>query len=231
MSSNVINRIRYDGSNYSIVLRNVPSAEGLAVDWISRNIYFTDAERRTIEVASLDGKFRKVLVSTDLRNPRGIAVDPRDGYMFWTDWYRQNPRIERANMDGTMRRVIVSSDLGLPNSIYYDHKRQEVCWVDAQTKRIECCGKDGSRRRVVTQMSQMYPFDLTEVRSDIYWTDWTKKEIQSVDKDGVAGETIPLSVGGNGRVYGIIAVKDQCPRGLFIFLYFKIVNYFCHVKY
>lgn len=100
VSSNVINRIRYDGSNYSIVLQNVPSAEGLAVDWISRNIYFTDAVKRTIEVASLDGKHRKVLVDTDLKNPRGIALDPRDGYMFWCDWYRKAPRIERSNMDG-----------------------------------------------------------------------------------------------------------------------------------
>lgn len=102
VSSNVINRIRYDGSNYSIVLQNVPSAEGLAVDWISRNIYFTDAVKRTIEVASLDGKHRKVLVDTDLKNPRGIALDPRDGYMFWCDWYRKAPRIERSNMDGRL---------------------------------------------------------------------------------------------------------------------------------
>ena len=50
VSGNVINRIRLDGTNYSVVLANVKSAEGIAVDHISRNIYFTDSEARTIEV-------------------------------------------------------------------------------------------------------------------------------------------------------------------------------------
>ena len=81
MSSNLINKIRTDGSNYSVVLSNVQSAEGLAVDWISRNIYFTDSETRTIEVASLNGLHRKVLIRNNLKNPRGIAVDPVDGFV------------------------------------------------------------------------------------------------------------------------------------------------------
>lgn len=50
VSGNVINRIRLDGTNYSVVLSNVKSAEGIAVDPISRNLYFTDSEARTIEV-------------------------------------------------------------------------------------------------------------------------------------------------------------------------------------
>jgi nidogen (entactin) len=116
-------------------------------------------------------------------------------------------------MDGTQRKVLVSSNLGVPNGIYYDHKRQEICWGDAQTKRIECCSKDGSNRRVVLQAADIYPFDLTEVGSNIYWTDWSKKALQQVDKDGVQGEPIPLSIGGNGRVYGLVAVKNQCPQG------------------
>ena len=221
VSSNIISRIRYDGSNYSVVLENVKSAEGLAVDWLSRNIYFTDAEQRTIEVASLNGKYRKILVNTNLKNPRGIAVDPIDGYIFWCDWNRKSPKIERANMDGTQRKIIVSSDLGVPNSLYFDHKRQEVCWADAKTKRIECCAKDGSNRRLVTQMNQIYPFDITEVKTNIYWSDWSNKEIQNIDKDGVVGPSLKLSVGGNGRVYGIVAIKSQCQQG---FYYFKIMR-------
>lgn len=174
VSSKVINRIRLDGSNFSIVLQNVKSAEGLAIDWISRNLYFTDSETKTIEVASIDGKYRKVLIRSHLSNPRGIAVDPIDGYIFWTDWNRQSPKIERSNMDGTHRKVIVSNDLGVPNGLYFDHKRQELCWGDAKTKKIECSEKDGSNRRIVTQINSMYPFDLTEVRSNIYWSDWSK---------------------------------------------------------
>jgi len=35
-----------------------------------------------IEVSDLDGSWRMVLISDDLKSPRGIAVDPRDGYVF-----------------------------------------------------------------------------------------------------------------------------------------------------
>lgn len=127
-----------------------------------------------LQVASLNGKYRKVLIKSHLTNPRGIALDPIDGYIFWTDWNRKSPKIERANMDGTHRRVIVHEDLGVPNGLYFDPKRQEVCWGDAKTKKIECVEKDGSNRRLVTHMTSMYPFDLTEVRSNIYWSDWSR---------------------------------------------------------
>lgn len=127
-----------------------------------------------MQVASLNGKYRKVLIKSHLTNPRGIALDPIDGYIFWTDWNRKSPKIERANMDGTHRRVIVHEDLGVPNGLYFDPKRQEVCWGDAKTKKIECVEKDGSNRRLVTHMTSMYPFDLTEVRSNIYWSDWSR---------------------------------------------------------
>jgi hypothetical protein len=40
-----------------------------------------------------------------------------------------------------------------------------------------------------------------------------RKEIQNVDKDGIVGQPLKLSTGGNGRVYGIVAVKNACSRG------------------
>ena len=43
----------------------------------------------------------------------------------------------------------------------------------------------------------------------------SRKEIQNVDKTGVIGQSIKLSVGGSGRVYGIVAAKNVCPKGKF----------------
>lgn len=61
------------------IVDNVQSPEGIAVDWIYKNIYWTDSSLKSILVASLDGIKRKVLFNTNLREPACVAVDPLSG--------------------------------------------------------------------------------------------------------------------------------------------------------
>ena len=49
------------------------------MDWLSRNIYWTDSGLDRIEVSHLDGTDRKTLFDTDMVNPRGIVVDAPNG--------------------------------------------------------------------------------------------------------------------------------------------------------
>lgn len=55
--------------------------EGMAVDWIAKNLYWTDIGTKRIEVARLDGKSRRVLIWKDLSNPRSIVLDPPEGFV------------------------------------------------------------------------------------------------------------------------------------------------------
>ena len=57
----------------------VGRAEGIAVDWLSGNIYWTDAKKRVIEVASKDGYYRYALFSGLLNMPHALALDPPTG--------------------------------------------------------------------------------------------------------------------------------------------------------
>lgn len=61
---------------HSATLRN---ADGLAVDWVANNLYWCDKGSDTIEVSKLDSRYRKVLISSGLQEPRAIALDPRQG--------------------------------------------------------------------------------------------------------------------------------------------------------
>ena len=77
-----IYRSNYDGSSKTLIINNAINVEGVAIDWISRNIYWSSYDSHTIEVATLEGKYRKVLVYNAVENPRGIAVDPIAGCVF-----------------------------------------------------------------------------------------------------------------------------------------------------
>ena len=53
--------------------------DGIALDTISRLIYYTDTGNDVIGVISMDGKYMKTLVNDDLDEPRAIVVDNTNG--------------------------------------------------------------------------------------------------------------------------------------------------------
>ncbi len=69
-----------DSKSNSVFFKPILSAgmympDGIAVDWIGENIYFTESRGNRIDVVNLEGRFRHVLVD-NLGSPRGLAVDP-----------------------------------------------------------------------------------------------------------------------------------------------------------
>lgn len=207
-----ISRASLEGYDKEVVARGFKSPEGLAIDWLSRNMYVTDSELDIIAVTTLNGTYKKTLIRDNLVNPRAIVVDPQRGMMYWTDWYRDNPTIEKAYMDGTDRKVFIESDLGLPNGLTIDYATQQICWGDAGVNRIECIRADGVGRRVVTEDAP-YPFDVALYGNTMYWSDWTIDGIPMIHRNGgEKGEPLTLPVGGNGRLYGITSVGEYCPR-------------------
>ena len=63
----------------TIVSTEVDNPDGIAVDWVARNVYWTDTGTDRIEVARLNGTSRKVLISENLDEPRAIVLDPMGG--------------------------------------------------------------------------------------------------------------------------------------------------------
>ncbi|XP_036893244.1 nidogen-1 [Sturnira hondurensis] len=199
------------GEPTTIIRQGLGSPEGIALDHLGRNLFWTDSRLDRIEVAKLDGTQRRVLFETDLVNPRGIVTDSVRGNLYWTDWNRDSPKIETSYMDGTNRRVLVHDDLGLPNGLTFDAYSSQLCWVDAGTSRAECLQPgQPSRRRVLEGLQ--YPFAVTSLGKNLYYTDWKTNSVIAVDL-AVSKETDAFHPQKQARLYGITTALPQCPRG------------------
>eukprot|EP00794_Sanderia_malayensis_P002952 gene2952-3402_t len=176
-----IYRASFNGSNVQALIKyGVSLCEGIAYDWSTDNIYWTDAMHDWIEVASADGKDRMVLIQGNMEEPRAIAVTPLDGFLFWTDW-GSSPRIERATLDGKDRRSIVTTNLVWPNDIAIDFSAKRVYWIDAKTDKIWSVDYAGGVRRYHADVSRYgphlilihpYSMALFAQHSLAYFTDW-----------------------------------------------------------
>ena len=62
-----------------VILSGLVNPEGLAVDWITRNIYYTDDGINIIGMVTFDGNYSIVIINEDLQSPREIAIDPEQG--------------------------------------------------------------------------------------------------------------------------------------------------------
>ena len=80
-TGNRIISLNYNGSRAETFISGVTSPEGIAIDWVSRNLFWADSAKGTVEVVNLETKKRKVLIKTGLVNGRGIAVHPYRGYV------------------------------------------------------------------------------------------------------------------------------------------------------
>lgn len=77
MFTNVSTRLVHRGTSRGYVR--------IAVDWISNNIYWTEPDFKAVMIQSMNNpKGILSVVNTDLGEPLGIAVDPKNGYLFTT---------------------------------------------------------------------------------------------------------------------------------------------------
>nr|XP_054761024.1 sortilin-related receptor-like [Lytechinus pictus] len=166
----------------SIVSGHLDMVEGLAFDWLADNLYWVDSESDHIEVARYDGRFRRVLpIDATLDQPRAIALDPKRGYMYWTDWGEQ-PYIASAHMDGANVTMLITTGVYWPNGLAIDDQSSHIFWTDAHFDRIESAWLDGSHRVVLRDQDTPHPFSIGVYKNKIYWDDWSQLSIQSANK-------------------------------------------------
>ncbi|XP_042076596.1 low-density lipoprotein receptor-related protein 8 isoform X6 [Haplochromis burtoni] len=172
-----------DSSQQVTLIDSLHSPEGLAVDWVHKNIYWTDSGNKSISVATGDGRKRKMLITTELNEPRAIAVDPHQGFMYWSDWGGQ-AKIEKAGMNGVDRQILVSEHIEWPNGITLDLSNRRLYWVDSKLHLLSSVDFNGDNRKVLLSSHHHlgHPFALTVFEDRVYWTDLEDEAIYSANR-------------------------------------------------
>ena len=125
-----------------------------------------------------------MIISSRLSKPRGIALDPNNGLMFFTVWSANQAKLEKADLDGKNRKILVNSKIVYPYGLTIDLPLQRVYWVDTYLDYIEGVDYDGGNRRTVLRG---YPvvqnlYSITVFENDFYLTSWRNNSVLRVNK-------------------------------------------------
>ena len=170
------------------VLNKGINPEGVAYDWTSKKIYWTDSANRSIFSMNMDGT--QVVMITRVERPRAIVVDPCRGFLYFTDWGRfgNSGKILKTTMAGNNREAVIDKDLTQPSGLALDYEENKLYWTDALREKIERSDTDGNNREVLVAAT-IYPFAITVFGNYIYWTDLQLRGVYRAEKHTGAGVT------------------------------------------
>lgn len=199
----VIYRVYRNGSAREIVLASQnEGVEGLAVDWVSKNLYYIDSRKGTLNVLSTRNvTYRRTLLK-NLKRPRAIVVHPNKGFIFFSEWDRP-ANISRAYSDGSGLIVFKNVTLGWPNGLAIDFDQDRLYWCDALLDHVQHSTLDGTDVKTVNSRLIRHPFSLVIYNNFMYITDWRLDAIIKLNKlTGEQEETI-IKEPQTNRLYGV----------------------------
>lgn len=203
----VIYRVHRNGSSREIVLASQnEGVEGLAVDWASKNLYYIDSRKGTLNVLSTRNvTYRRTLLK-NLKRPRAIVVHPNKGYIFFSEWDRP-ANISRAHNDGNNLTVFKNLTLGWPNGLSIDFDENRLYWCDALLDHVQHSNLDGTEVKTVNSRLIRHPFSIVIHKEFMYITDWRLDAIIRLNKlTGESEETI-IKEPQTNRLYGVKVMK------------------------
>ncbi|PVD22132.1 hypothetical protein C0Q70_17937 [Pomacea canaliculata] len=219
LDARLIRSARVDGTQSETVLAlgATADAEGLAVDPLSGLLFYTDTGYDIIALVTFAGHQRKVIINTDLQEPRPIVLDVMNGIMFWADW-GSNPKIERANYDGTSRQAIVTSDLTWPNALALDIPNQRIFWVDTSNTyddKVEYSDLFGDNRMAIYSEPRTHFMGMALYDRHIYLSDWQSRSLKHMQTDGTNVMNVGTPTFGyiNDVVVHVDGADPQGPNG------------------
>lgn len=149
---------------------------GLTVDWMSENVYWSDAQYKWIAMASASTirvNQMKLVVTSQLDQPMAVVVYPQERFV---------------SLECESDYVINYSATEILIQLWFFHFHRSLFWCDAgQNPKIERSDLLGGNRQVLIANGVWKPISLWLDAGDnrLYWLDGLLNQVSSADLNGL----------------------------------------------
>jgi streptogramin lyase len=194
-----IQRMNLDGSNLEDVVTN-NRAVAIALDRYAEKIYFTTTDGTgddySVKRANTDGTNVETLYVSIAGTPRGIALDTRNGKVYFSDNHSSVEKIQRMNLDGSGLEDVMTGVRAV--SIILDVDDGKMYYTTNDDWSVKRADMDGTNVETLHVSDTGTPRDITLDLNDgkMYFTDNhpTVETIWRMNLDGSALEAVLTGV-------------------------------------
>ncbi|KAL7834138.1 hypothetical protein AOLI_G00290980 [Acnodon oligacanthus] len=185
----------------ALTVPDIDDVTAMDYDATDERIYWADSKSRTIKRASINGTKLETVVSGDVLNVRGLAVDWLSRNMYWMSSDSDETQINVARLDGSLKTTVVHG-IDKPRGLVLHPARgrnrgsysscavyMKMFWTDGNT--VNMANMDGSNNKILHQ-NQKEPVGLSLdfSSSKLYWISSGNGTINRCNLDGSGLEAI-----------------------------------------
>jgi DNA-binding beta-propeller fold protein YncE len=194
-----IQRMNLDGSNLEDVVTN-NQAVAIALDRYAEKIYFTTTDGTgddySVKRANTDGTNVETLYVSITGTPRGVALDTRNGKVYFTDNHIGVAKIQRMNLDGSGLEDVMTGVRAV--SIILDVDNGKMYYTTNDDWSVKRANMDGTNVESLHVSDTGTPSGITLDLNDdnVYFTDGhlTVETIWRMNLDGSELEAVLTGV-------------------------------------
>lgn len=169
----------------------------IALDGMRNRLFWGDVNLHGIYQVNFDGTgWSRVDVGVPIDNPGGVAYDPVNNVLYWSDFVLN--KICRTDLN-TMSTTTLLTGRDGALGMELDLVHGKLYWADFDQGGVHRCNLDGTGYQKIASAGNARDVALDVARGRVYWTSLNTGGIYSADLNGADVKQIYTS----NRAYGV----------------------------